>query len=455
MKKNFISMFLAVCMVVSALTAGAMAVESKIEGEEDVTLEPLLVDEGENGRSKQYGSDGNLVITLDPGHGGYDPGAVYKWNGKNVSEKDLNLKIGLYCREELQKYAGVTVYMTRSTDTYVGLSDRVIYAEEHHSDIIVSLHNNVSNGSARGAMMLISNGNYRPELSEITQDIGSRLLEKLKAMGIKNLGFLRRNSDSLLYPNGKKADYYSTIRNATLQNISSMIIEHAFLDNYSDYSSFLSTDAKLKALGVADAQAIAEAYGLEKIHSAAANGDAPFTDVRDNQWYYDAVVFAYQNNLMAGTADTVFSPNMVMTRAMAVQVLYNYEGKPSVTGSNIFSDVQEGKWYYSAVCWASENGIAVGVGQGQFDPNVPVTREQLVQILYNYTGKPETAGSLSAYSDASSVAEWAETAMCWAVENHIISGTENNGCITLSPRTGATRAQAAAILKGYMAYTGK
>lgn len=445
MQKKLICLVMAACLLLPGMTAGAA--ESRIEGEEDVTLEPAVTDP----EGKQVGSDGMVVVTLDPGHGGKDPGAVAEWDGKTIQEKDLNLKIALYCKAELEQYAGVTVSMTRTGDSYIGLADRVTFAEQQGADIIVSLHNNATDGTTQdGAMMLVSNGNYRPELAEITQDIGSRLLEKLEAMGLRNLGFLRRNSASQVYPNGTTADYYSIIRNATLRNLSGMIIEHAFLDNYQDYSRFLSTDAQLQALGIADAQAIAEAYGLKRRCSSADHGDAPFTDVYDDQWYYGAVVFAWQNRLLAGTSDTTFSPEWGMTRAMVVQTLYNAAGKPEVSGTTDFSDVQADAWYADAVCWAVEQELTAGTGDHIFEPDAIVTREQLVQFLYNHAGRPQTSGSLSVFPDADYVSEWAWSAMCWAVENGIIHGSVGPEGVVLAPGSGATRAQTAAILRNHL-----
>lgn len=444
MRKKLICLMLAACVLLPGMAAGA---ESRMEGEEDVTLEPAVADT----KGKQVGSDGTVVITLDPGHGGTDPGAVEEWDGKTIQEKDLNLKIALYCKEELERYAGVTVYMTRTGDSYIGLADRVTCAEQQGADIIVSLHNNATDGTTQdGAMMLISNGNYRPELAEITRDIGSRLLEKLEAMGVRNLGFLRRNSSSQVYPNGTAADYYSIIRNATLRNLSGMIVEHAFLDNEQDYSRFLSTDEKLQALGIADAQAIAEAYGLKRRCSSVDHGDAPFTDVYDDQWYYGAVVFAWQNQLLAGTSDTTFSPEWGMTRAMVVQTLYNAAGKPEVSGTTDFSDVQADAWYADAVCWAVEQELTAGTGDNAFEPDAMVTREQLVQFLYNHAGRPQTTGSLADFPDADYVSEWAWTAMCWAVEQGIIHGSIGPEGVVLAPGSGATRAQTAAILRNYV-----
>ena len=114
------------------------------------------------------------------------------------------------------------------------------------------------------------------------------------------------------------------------------------------------------------------------------NGVLPFTDVRESDWFYDDVVYAYENGLFSGTSDTTFSPNASMTRAMLVTVLYRLEGQPTVSGRSGFSDVKLNSYYEDAVTWAADNGIVNGTGATTFSPNANVTREQMAAILYRY-----------------------------------------------------------------------
>lgn len=317
MKKRLTSFLLTACLLLTA-SAPAWATETvQMEGEEDVTLQPST-----GVRNRQYGANnGTLIVTLDPGHGGKDSGATQKWNGKTAMEKEMNLKIGLACREELNKYAGVKVYMTRDNDTYLGLSDRVKYAQSVNADLMVSLHiNSADSSSARGELVIVPNGNYRPALLTESKKTASRILSNLENLGLHNRGYLQRNSSENKYPDGSKADYYSIIRNSTMANMPSMIVEHAFISNSSDYNTYLASDAKLKQMGQADAKAIAAAYNLKlkSSNSAAAKGDAPFEDVYTTEWYYAPVIFAYQQGWMKGTSASTFSPNETLTRAMAV-----------------------------------------------------------------------------------------------------------------------------------------
>lgn len=450
MRKKLTGLLLAACMVLS-IGAPAWATETlQIEGEEDVTLQPST-----GVRSRQYGaSNGTLIVTLDPGHGGKDSGATAKWNGKTAMEKDMNLKIGLACREELSKYAGVKVYMTRDDDTFLELSDRVKYAQSVNADLMVSLHiNSADSSSARGELVIVPNGNYRPALLTESKKTASRILSNLESLGLNNRGYLQRNSTENKYPDGSKADYYSIIRNSTMVNIPSMIVEHAFISNSTDYSTYLSSDAKLKQLGQADAKAIAAAYNLKlkSSNSAAAKGDAPFEDVYTTEWYYAPVVFVYQHGWMKGTSANTFSPDDTLTRAMAVQTLYNLSGTPQTQNDNPFADVQSDDWYYQAVTWAAENGITAGTTETTFSPDDPITREQFAMMLYHFKNGQPTENSLDAFADAADVSDWAIDAVTWAVHNGVISGSKmEDDTLMLLPTSGATRAQTAVMLENMM-----
>ena len=150
---------------------------------------------------------------------------------------------------------------------------------------------------------------------------------------------------------------------------------------------------------------------------------------------------------MAGTGSDTFSPDLTVTRAMIVTILWRLSGAPSVNYLMNFSDVDPESWYGEAVRWAVSEGIASGYGGGLFGPDDPITREQLALMLYNYAQKQgrDTAAraDVSRYSDAGQISAWAEAGMKWAVAEGMISGTSDT---TLSPQGQATRAQAAQIL---------
>ena len=173
----------------------------------------------------------------------------------------------------------------------------------------------------------------------------------------------------------------------------------------------------------------------------------PFIDVAEGDWFYDAVVYAYQNELMDGVGGNRFAPNSETTRAQLVTILYRLEGQPAVSGDLPFTDVETGTWYTNAVLWAAQNGIVNGVTDTTFAPGDEITRQQLVTILYRYAEAKgydvSASADLSGYPDAGQVQDYAQPAMAWAVAENIIQGMEDG---TLKPAGNASRAQIATIL---------
>lgn len=175
----------------------------------------------------------------------------------------------------------------------------------------------------------------------------------------------------------------------------------------------------------------------------------PFTDVNSQAWYYEAVQFVCEKGLMNGVTSTTFDPNSNLTRGMIVQVLYNMEGKPAVSGS-AFKDVAETDWYADAVVWASQNNIVRGYGDETFGPKDSITRQQMALVLYQYAklkGYDVTAtGDLAAFSDGAKTADWAKEAVQWAVAKQLLSGKGNG---VLDPSGTATRAEVAQIFMNF------
>lgn len=213
----------------------------------------------------------NLVVVLDPGHGGGDPGA----GGNGANEKDLTLKIAKYCKNTLEEYSGVTVYMTRETDRFVGanstnanmdLAPRTEYAKSVNADLFVSIHlNSTGYGTAKGAEVYYPNSNYNAAVGNTGKEVAQNIQNELVALGITDRGIKIRNSaNNSTYPDGSLQDYYSVIWQCKRAGIPGIIVEHAFIDNVDDYNKYLSSDAKLRKLGEADAAGIAKALGLEK-----------------------------------------------------------------------------------------------------------------------------------------------------------------------------------------------
>ncbi|MCD8355464.1 MAG: S-layer homology domain-containing protein [Clostridia bacterium] len=174
-----------------------------------------------------------------------------------------------------------------------------------------------------------------------------------------------------------------------------------------------------------------------------------FTDVPANAWYVSYIQYVYDNGIMSGTSATAFMPNAALTRAQVAQILYNYVGKPQVTGSIPFQDVKRDTWYYNAVCWAYQQGVVAGTSATTFAPQENVTREALMVMLHNYSSKPEGSGNLDRFADSNKVSGWAMNAMRWAVQKNILSGSVSDGKTYLNPQGNATRAEAATIMTKY------
>ena len=174
------------------------------------------------------------------------------------------------------------------------------------------------------------------------------------------------------------------------------------------------------------------------------------TDVEEDAWYHAAVDYVVKQGIMEGMSATTFSPNTEVTRAQAVQILYNLEGQPDISDENLgypYEDVNAEEWYGNAVYWARITGVATGYGDGTFQPGDSITRQEFAQMLYNYAkykGYDLTAGGdLSQFPDSNTVADWAEAAMSWANGNELINGHDNG---TIDPTGTTIRAQAASIL---------
>lgn len=184
----------------------------------------------------------------------------------------------------------------------------------------------------------------------------------------------------------------------------------------------------------------------------------PFKDVKETNWYFDAVKYVYENNIIKGYSDTVFAPNDKLTRGMLVTILHRMEGSPKVTGKSKFSDVQDSaKYYYNAVIWATQNKIVSGYNNGKFGATDYITREQLAVILYKYAkykGKNVSKTSdLKGFTDVDKIGSYALTQVKWAVGVGIING--NTKTKTINPKGNATRAEVATMIMNYCIKVGR
>lgn len=175
-----------------------------------------------------------------------------------------------------------------------------------------------------------------------------------------------------------------------------------------------------------------------------------FTDVETGAWYYGSVAYMVEKGLMLGVSDTVFAPDDGTTRGMLATILYRLAGSPEVSGSMDFTDIQDDAYYRSAVLWAVQNGITMGVSDTAFAPDDQITREQLVTLLYRYaqaTGRDTTArANLDDFGDVDRISGFARDAMAWAVAEGIVQGGSNS---MILPGDEASRAQIAAIIQRF------
>ena len=235
------------------------------------------------------------VVVLDPGHGGTDSGAENQNGISSESESRLTLKIANYVKQELEKSAQFVVYMTRTDDSYVGLSERVNYAASKNADILVSLHlNSADSKTANGAEILVPRtGRYNSKIAENAGQLAQDILKKLVSLGLYNRGLVYRDSASgTKYPDGSTADYYAIVRQGLKAGIPSIIVEHAFISSTVD-AKFLDSEADLQKIGRADAEGIAQYFGVTLSNSSNNNSNSNSGDsdkngwVKENRnWYY-------------------------------------------------------------------------------------------------------------------------------------------------------------------------
>lgn len=220
-----------------------------------------------------------LIVMLDPGHGGEDPGVVR--NNNQDRESEFNLKIVEACKAELATYDNVLIYMTRVIENDISTYERSMYAKQLDADVFVSFHINSykTNPSVNGAEVYVPCGNYRPKLATEATQLANKILANLSALDLpgygltddhlRNRGLRTKTAQDvrLQYEDGSAGDYFEVIRMGVRNNIPAMIIEHAYIDNPADLK-MLQDDEALKKLGQATAKAIASQYGLAKTGNA-------------------------------------------------------------------------------------------------------------------------------------------------------------------------------------------
>mgnify|MGYP005785813775 CR=1 FL=1 len=327
-------------------------------------------------------SDGgeSMVVALDPGHGGYDGGA----QGHGLSEKDINLSIAEYCKAELERYYGVTVFMTRTTDEYVGLTERVDRAVAAGADVFVSLHTNSSTASsAHGAEVIVPNDGsyYYQETHIVGTQLGEKILAQITALGISERSVYSKDAtNGYEYADGSLGDYFTVIAEAREHGIPGIIVEHAFISNPGD-ASFLGDENNLRALGVADATGIAQQYGLRIL-----NPLYGFSDVYEVTPHVQEIGWLASAGVSSGYGDGTFRPYEAVARCDMAAFLYRMAGspayEPSASDMARFSDVDASTPHAKEVWWLASAGVSSGYGDGTFRPYESVARCDMAAFLY-------------------------------------------------------------------------
>ena len=261
MKKNIkkvLALMLVLCASISGCGTKKQTTQEKTTSQKTAAKEVMTITSSKKQETRKL-KKSNWIIELDPGHGGNDSGAVGETNDQ-PQEKDINLKIAKYIKQELSKNSNIKVYLTRTGDTKPELGERVPKAVQDKADLFVSLHNNAKGEIVdydHGCTVLVPTGNYNKEVSQQAQLLGCYFLKYLEQTGVENQGLLMRTSEkNEKYPNGKIRDYYRVIHNSIEKGIPGVIVEHSFVDNDNDVKQFLKDDSKIKKLAQADAKAI-------------------------------------------------------------------------------------------------------------------------------------------------------------------------------------------------------
>ena len=217
-----------------------------------------------------------------------------------------------------------------------------------------------------------------------------------------------------------------------------------------EFAGWLAVNGKVHPAGEVVTSSIDQSFKATWKDKAEVDVTEMFTDVTKN-WAYPGIQYCVTHQLMSGVGGNLFAPKMTTTRAQIVQILYNLEGEPKVSGTMPFTDLTQ-NWYKDAVLWAYQTGVVVGTSATTFAPDRPVTREQIAVILMEYMTRvlklerTWTPADLSTFPDAGSVSGWAKDALADAVALGLISGASNGGQTYLEPQGSATREQVATIL---------
>lgn len=431
-------------------TSGDLSVSGEFEEGAGADELDADADAEAQGRSVDLMAAGDVVIALDPGHVAVSSGAV---GVGGTQEAACTWKIAQYCREELENYQGVSVVYTVTPDSDVSgneLQARVSSAVAQGASVLVSLHLNStlggSDGKAYGAEIYVPyDAAYNSSTHTVGEGLAKRIIAELEALGLYNRGVKIRtidDDDSYDYANGIDADYYGIIRYARQKNLPAIIVEHAFVDNPSDYERFLSSDAKLRQLGRADAQGIIKYFGLS---------NEPVTEYKmyrlynpnSGEHFYTAST-AERNNLTdVGWVYEGIGWIAPKSSESPVYRLYN----PNAGDHHYTLDASERDmlasvgWVYEGAGWCSDDNETIPIYR-QYNPNA-------VAGAHNFTTDPSERDMLVREG-------WVDEGVAWYAKANADGSTTPadpnegyNGLSTRTPIMAATTVSAATMAAYY------
>ncbi|MGI5873118.1 MAG: N-acetylmuramoyl-L-alanine amidase [Bacillota bacterium] len=468
-KRVFLHSILLCCFLLSVFSLGAAAKNTDSSaGADDIDMMSFYADEesgdGVDGEItlpihngfRPAAVDGNLVVVIDPGHGGSDSGAV----GNGAYERNLNLAVSKYCKAYLEEnYGNVTVYLTRpDNSTYYSLTQRAAIAASYDADIMLSFHfNSASSSGANGVEVYVS------RLDEYAMtELAQGILNNLGELGIRKIGVKTRTSEThTLWRDGKRlADYYGIIKHPAKLEIPSMIVEHCFISSASDYSRFADSEEKLKKLGEADAKAIAAYFRLGQNTGASSleskKADA-LTQMREaflsvNLGKYSAGVQSMLTDIYQTAEARISAANNVgkidQNLNRVLKTLANYDQIPSTATK--FADVKTTNWFCDAVIYTNDKGLFFGTSAVTFSPQQAITRGMFISVIGRMAGADSVTPAETPFSDVSPSKYYAPF-IKWGAEQNIVSGMGDN---QYAPDQEIRREDLMRILHNYCVSTG-
>ena len=376
-----------------AMSIYALNDEGELEGTSDLdTAAGIVAAAAANEGISAQANDGTIVVALDPGHGGTDPGAT----SNGLKESDITWKIAQACKAELENYQNVRVYMTRTQNETLSLIERVRRAAEQGATVFVSIHiNSAAATSAHGAEVWYPNdSSYNKDAHTTGKELSQKILDELTALGLSDRGIKTKDTQTnSKYPDGSVRDYYGVIANARERGIPGIIVEHAFISNLEENRK-LADDAFLRQLGQADARGIVKTFDLQRKGGA-------WQQQADGSWKYQYANGSYAVN--AWVTDNkkqywIDANGTMVTGVCAVDgKVYHFDSSGVLQMTAGWKQLN-GNWYYFTKSGAAQTGWVKSGSKWYYqDPGSGVMKTGWVDVsgkkyFLNSSGAMRTSG---------------------------------------------------------------